>query len=64
VFRKNFAGIGYLYDPDRDTFIPPKPFESWTLNEQSCLWQPPIPYLDDGNGYYWNEDVLNWGLVE
>lgn len=64
AFRKNFAGIGYLYDPNRDAFIPPKPFESWTLNEQSCLWQSPMPYPDDGNEYYWNEYTLTWELVE
>lgn len=64
AFRKNFAGIGYLYDLNRDAFIPPKPFESWTLNEQSCLWQSPMPYPDDGNEYYWNEYTLTWELVE
>jgi hypothetical protein len=60
AFRKNYAGIGYYYDSIRDAFIPPKPFPSWTLNEQSCLWQSPIPYPNDGKMYQWNEDILNW----
>ena len=59
-FRKNYAGIGYYYDSIRDAFIPPKPFPSWTLNEDSCLWQSPIPYPNDGKMYTWNEDILNW----
>ena len=58
-FRKNYPGIGYSYDPDRDAFIPPKPFESWTLNEQTCLWEPPISYPDDGI-YTWNEESQSW----
>jgi hypothetical protein len=60
AFRKNYAGIGYYYDSIRDAFIPPKPFPSWTLNEQSCLWQPPIPYPNDGKEYTWNEEIGNW----
>ena len=59
-FRKNYAGIGYYYDPIRDAFIPPKPFPSWTLNEDSCLWDSPVPYPNDGKMYTWNEDILNW----
>ena len=60
AFRKNYAGIGYYYDEVRDAFIPPKPFPSWTLNEQSCLWQSPIPYPNDGKMYQWNEEIGNW----
>jgi hypothetical protein len=60
AFRKNYAGIGYYYDSIRDAFIPPKPYPSWTLNEQSCLWQSPIPYPNDGKIYTWNEEILNW----
>ena len=60
AFRKNYAGIGYYYDSIRDAFIPPKPFPSWELNEESCLWDSPIPYPNDGKRYTWNEDILNW----
>ena len=60
AFRKNYAGIGYYYDSIRDAFIPPKPFPSWTLNEESCLWDSPVPYPNDGKMYTWNEDILNW----
>jgi hypothetical protein len=60
AFRKNAAGIGYYYDSIRDAFIPPKPFPSWTLNEQTCLWQSPIPYPNDGKMYQWNEEIGNW----
>lgn len=59
-FRKNYAGIGYYYDSIRDAFIPPKPFPSWTLNEDTCLWDSPVPYPNDGKMYMWNEDILNW----
>jgi hypothetical protein len=59
-FRKNYAGIGYYYDSIRDAFIPPKPFPSWTLNEETCLWQSPIPYPNDGKMYKWNEETGNW----
>lgn len=62
--RKNYAGIGYTYDVVLDAFIPPKPFESWLLNEETCLWEPPIPYPNDGNMYYWDEDTLSWVLVD
>ena len=60
AFRKNYAGIGYYYDSIRDAFIPPKPFPSWILNEDTCLWDSPIPYPNDGKMYMWNEDILNW----
>ena len=60
AFRKNYAGIGYYYDNIRDAFIPPKPFPSWTLNEESCLWDSPVPYPNDGNNYYWDEEFLLW----
>jgi hypothetical protein len=63
AFRKNYAGIGYTYDEQRDAFIPPKPFPSWTLDEFSCLWQSPIPYPNDGNMYEWNEETLSWDLA-
>ena len=59
-FRKNYAGVGYYYDSIRDAFIPPKPFPSWTLNEESCLWDSAVPYPSDGKMYTWNEDILNW----
>lgn len=58
--RKNFAGIGFTYDQDRDAFIPPKDFESWKLNEETCRWEPPIPYPQDGKDYYWDEDSVSW----
>ena len=61
--RKNFAGIGYTYDEQRDAFIPPKPFESWELNEITCLWQSPVPYPQDGRIYQWNEETLAWDEV-
>ena len=59
-FRKNYAGLGSYYDEQRDTFIPPKPYPSWILNEESCLWDSPVPYPSDGKRYTWNEDILNW----
>jgi len=60
AFRKNYAGIGYTYDPVRDAFIPPKPFNSWILNEDTCCWDPPVSYPNDENQYYWDEENLNW----
>jgi len=63
-FRKNHAGIGYTYDEDRDAFIPKKPYNSWILNEQTCLWESPVAYPTDGKRYSWNETNLNWELVE
>ena len=62
-FRKNYAGIGYTYDHSRDAFIAPKPFDSWVLNETSCLWEAPVAYPDDGERYTWNEDTTSWDLV-
>jgi hypothetical protein len=58
--RKNYAGIGYTYDSIRDAFVPPKPFDSWTLNEETCLWNPPVPYPEDGKVYKWNENSQSW----
>jgi hypothetical protein len=63
AFRKNYAGVGYYYDSIRDAFIPPKPFPSWILNEDTCLWESPIPYPNDGNIYQWNEETGNWQQV-
>jgi len=60
AFRKNYAGIGYSYDSVRDAFIPPKPFDSWVLDEQSCLWQAPTPQPQDGKLYSWNEATTSW----
>ena len=62
--RKNHAGIGFTYDEDRDAFIPPKPFNSWTLNETTCLWEAPVAKPDDDNRYTWNETNQTWDLVE
>ena len=66
-FRKNFAGIGYYYDKDRDAFIAPKIYESWTLDEDTCLWVPPIEYpsnaITDGKSYKWNEITKSWDEV-
>ena len=61
--RKNYAGIGYSYDSGRDAFIPPKPFASWLLNEDTCLWDAPTPYPTDGKMYRWVEEDLNWQEV-
>jgi len=61
--RKNFAGIGMTYDEDRDAFIPKKPYPSWTLNETTCLWDPPVVKPDDGQNYIWNETNQTWDLV-
>ena len=58
--RKNFAGVGYTYDEERDAFISPQPFESWTLNETTCRWQAPVPYPQDGRIYQWDEDTTTW----
>ena len=62
AFRKNYAGIGYTYDSQRDAFIPPKPFNSWILNESTCNWEASIPYPIDGQISSWNEEILNWEL--
>jgi hypothetical protein len=61
--RKNHAGIGMTYDEDRDAFIPPKPYPSWTLNETTCLWDPPVVKPDDGQRYSWNEETQQWDLI-
>ena len=58
--RKNYAGIGYTYDEERDAFIAPKVFDSWILNEDTCKWQAPVPYPDDGIIYVWNEELGDW----
>jgi hypothetical protein len=58
--RKNYAGIGYTYDSQRDAFIPPKPFASWVLNDDTCLWDAPVAMPDDGKQYQWNEDTQAW----
>lgn len=61
--RKNYAGIGYSYDAGRDAFIPPKPYNSWILDEDTCLWNAPVAYPTDGNRYEWNESTTSWDLV-
>lgn len=58
--RKNYAGIGFTYDAQRDAFIPPKPFASWTLNEETCLWDAPVAMPTDGKAYTWNESTTAW----
>jgi hypothetical protein len=58
--RKNYAGIGFRYDPERDAFIPPTPYPSWILNEETCLWESPVPYPDDNKMYIWNEQEQEW----
>ena len=58
--RKNFAGIGFTYDATRDAFIPPQPYASWTLNEDTCQWESPVPYPTDDKRYNWNEDTTSW----
>jgi hypothetical protein len=60
AFRKNYAGIGFSYDAERDAFIPPQPFASWVLDEESCLWQAPVAYPSDGKSYAWNEATGSW----
>jgi len=61
-FRKNYAGIGYIYDETRDAFISPKPYNSWILNETTCNWEAPIAYPNDGQIYFWNEETQSWTL--
>ena len=60
ALRKNYAGIGYSYNLIRDAFIPPKPYESWKLNETTCLWEPPIEKPNDGKFYVWDEITTSW----
>lgn len=64
TFRKRYAGIGYTYDYQLDAFIPPKPYPSWILNNQTADWEAPVPYPTDGKVYYWDEATLSWQLVE
>lgn len=59
-FRKNFASVDYSYDPQRDAFIPPKVYPSWVLDEETCYWNPPVPYPNDGKQYHWVEETLAW----
>lgn len=61
-FRKNYAGVGFTYDAQRDAFIPPKPFPSWVLDETSCRWEAPLPYPTDGARYVWDEATASWIL--
>jgi hypothetical protein len=61
--RKNYAGIGYIYDKTRDAFYAPQPYPSWTLNEETCLWECPVAYPTDGNIYDWNEETQAWDEV-
>ena len=62
--RKNYAGIGYSYDSVRDAFIPPKPYSDWILNEDTCLWEPPVPYPQDEQMYAWDENTHQWFIPE
>jgi hypothetical protein len=62
-FRKNYAGIGYTYDETRDAFIPPQPYNSWTLNEDTCNWEAPSAKPDDGKDYKWNEETTSWDEI-
>ena len=64
--RKNFAGVGYIYDVIRDAFYAPQPYPSWSLNEDTCLWEPPVAYPDEdmSNTYNWNEETQTWDLKE
>jgi len=59
-FRKNFASVGFKYDTDRDAFIAPQPYVSWTLDEETCTWQAPVEYPNDGQIYIWNEETTSW----
>jgi len=61
--RKNYAGIGFSYDATKDSFIPPKPYSSWTLDEDTCQWEAPVAYPDDGNMYEWNETDQQWDEI-
>ena len=63
-FRKNYPGIGYTYDSERDAFIAAQPFSSWILNEEKCVWEAPVAYPDDGQNYNWNEETTSWDLVD
>ena len=61
--RKNYAGVGYTYNQTRDAFISPQPYSSWTLNDDTCRWEAPVAYPDDGELYEWNEDTTSWDAV-
>tara|TARA_R110002020_G_scaffold236042_3_gene448326 strand:+ start:1426 stop:1800 length:375 start_codon:yes stop_codon:yes gene_type:complete len=63
ALRKNYAGIGYKYDNEKDAFIAPQPYNSWTLNETTCLWEAPVNYPDDGKYYAWNEETTSWDEI-
>ncbi len=63
ALRKNYAGIGYVYDPQRDAFYVTQPFPSWTLNEDTCYWEAPIPMPTDGKIYQWNEPTMSWAEI-
>jgi len=62
-FRKNYGNIGYTYDAPRDAFIPPQPYPSWVLNEDTCLWNSPVPYPIDGQRHQWDEATTTWVLI-
>ena len=62
--RKNYAGIGYTYDEQRDAFIPPKPYPSWVMSEETCLWDAPVPYPTDNKRYSWDEATTSWVEME
>lgn len=62
-FRKNYAGIGFTYDAERDAFIPPQPYASWVLNENTCVWDAPVAMPDDSGVYTWNEDEQSWDAI-
>ena len=62
--RKNYAGTGYTYDETRDAFISPQSYPSWTLNEDTCLWEAPVAYPDDDKNYYWNEETTSWIAID
>jgi hypothetical protein len=61
--RKNYAGIGYVYDEVRDAFYTPQPYPSWILDEETCIWNPPVAYPSDGNKYTWDEPSVSWVLI-
>lgn len=63
ALRKNYAGVGFTYDATKDAFIPPQPYASWTLNDETCLWEAPVAYPDDGEMYTWNEETTSWDAV-
>jgi hypothetical protein len=63
-YRKNYAGLGYTYDEDRDAFIAQKPFASWVLDEETCLWEAPVAYPADGERYIWDEEAVDWAPIE